>query len=157
MESHQSTPFGYVGRVKNTSGSTFYQGRISNSVIKHVPDPVDADDPVTLKYLRQYTGTFVPYSNISLEGTDWVQVDEDVVPFFGNRSVTVNGTTEGAPNAQWQICRSNRSDFGIITQGVFSPIDGDCVLQLRWLPQTLLQVRKTNDDFDGVYEVTVNR
>lgn len=149
--------YGYVGRVKNTTGSTFENGYIQNTTIKTIPDPVDPQDPVTLQYLMQYTQTYTPYQIIQLTGTDWVDVSLNIVPWYGNRNVIINGTQENFPNAQWQIARSSANDQSVITQGVYSPMDGQCVLQIRWLPQTLLQIRKTTGDFDGNYEISIQR
>lgn len=154
--SSSAAAFSYVGRLKAEPGSFINKAFITDSRIKQLPDPVDDQDPVTLHYLTQLgIQNMLFIQEMSLQGTAWADVSETVVPWYGNFNLIVNGKLEAFPNAQWQIARASFSDYGNITQGVFAPTNSDCVLQLRWQPNTLLQIRKTTNDFDGEYQIKV--
>lgn len=148
--------YSYIGRIAATEGSDVKQAYIHDSIIKNIPDPVDAQDPVSLRYLqRVIQQNMLTANSISIRDTTWVDVPETNVPWFGNYTLSINAVVEHSPNAQWQIARSSAQEQGVITQGVFSPTNADCVLQIRWLPQTLLQIRKTTNDFNGTYYLRV--
>lgn len=154
QQQQKSSTFGYVGRVFSTKGSLFRSGLIENSAIRLIPDPVDAQDPVTLRYLQNtFSQNLLTATPLTLSDTMWIDVPENAVPWYGNFTVTINALEEFCPNAQWQIARASSQDQGVITQGVFSPMNSDCVLQIRWLPQTLLQIRKTTSDYNGTYYI----
>lgn len=146
--------FGYVGRAALTDGTTIKNAYIDTVHIKRIPDPTELQDPVTLNYLNYFmTQNMLGTKSLSISGSSWVDIPETIVPWYGNYTLHVNATNESYPNAQWQAARASSQDYGVITCGVFSPPNADCVLQIRWLPQTLLQIRKTTSDFDGVYTI----
>lgn len=150
-----SKAYGFVGRVFATEDSYITNSFFTNGTVRNIVDPVDSQDPVTLGYLQRFVANFAVDNIIQLQGNEWIDIKESVIPWCGNFHITVNAFEMNAPNSQWQIARANNEDQGMITQGVFAPSNADCVLQLRWLPQSLVQIRKTTNQFDGNYKIKV--
>lgn len=144
-----------VGRFK-LQDSDVIESRIVRSTVTELPLPINDGDAVSLEYLRNVI-VVNTYQLISLTSTDWKDVQG--MPLFGNRQITINNTVDGGPNACWRVCRSSSSsDVSSLTLPFSNKINNSLpMLEWRWLPYSNLQIRKNVADYDGVYEVSINR
>lgn len=152
-----------VSRNYGNSGSQLIRNgdvvssRITRCSVTDLPIPTKDGDAVPLSFLNQYTSPYVPFIKLKLQGTMWVDVPESYMPSFGNRCVTIECTMAGGPNGHWRVAREAQDVDGEIDRCTFTPKTGPCYLQLQWLANTMLQARKTTNDYDGLYELSSTR
>jgi hypothetical protein len=131
--------------------------RITRSIVSDLPFPSEDGDAISLSFLNQYTSPYIPFIRLNLKGTMWVDVPEAYMPKYGNRCITIECTMSGGPNGHWRVARESQDTDGEIDRYTFTPKTGPCYLSLQWLANTLLQVRKSTDAFDGIYELSTTR
>ncbi len=134
--------------------SDITSSRIVDCVVTELPLPVQGGDAVPLRYLRSFTENNT-YQIITLSGTDWYEITE--IPNFGNRQITVNNLIAGAPNASWRVSRCDVSDLGSQMLLPYSASENDSGLEISWPPFSTLRIRKNTTDYDGNYELSINR
>lgn len=148
--------YGSSGRQLVRDGDII-SSRISRSSVTDLPMPTQYGDAISLGFLNQYTSPYIPFMKLNLQGQMWVDVPESYMPAFGNRCVTIECTMSGGPNGHWRVAREAQDVDGEIDRYTFTPKTGPCYLSLQWLANTMLQVRKSTNDFDGIYELSTTR
>jgi len=134
--------------------SDIKSSRIVQCAISDLQDPINLGDAVSLGFLQSLVTTNA-YIVVGLNGNDWFELDS--MPLFGNRSITINNTISGAPNASWRVSKSDPSNEASITDLAFSPGSDGCTFEVVWMRDTALQIRKTLDTWNGNYEISVIR
>lgn len=153
MTSTVQRPYTYNGRAY-LNDSDIVSSRISSSRITGLTDPIGQTDAVSLGFL-QTSFTTNSFTVVNITGTGWMEIPN--MPLFGNRMITINNITSGAPNASWRVSKSQISAEASFTKLAFSPSDDGCVFEVVWMKDTALQIRKSNDNWDGDYEITISR
>jgi hypothetical protein len=100
------------------------------------------------------TNEFFTYSEITLSGTSWTAVGiPDIVGAF---SFSVS-SKNGGPSATFITAKSTSSFAdGNDTRLVSSPSSTSGVLEIRWLNTSQIEIRKTNVNDDGIYQLVDN-
>jgi hypothetical protein len=100
------------------------------------------------------TNEFFTYSEISLSGTSWTSIG--IPGIVGAFSFSVS-SKNGGPSATFITVKSTSSFAnGNNTRLVSSPSSTSGVLEIRWLNASQIEIRKTNANDDGVYQVVDN-
>lgn len=136
------------------SDSDIKDSRIINCDITALRDPIYAGDAVSLAYLNTSLINN-NYNVINIQGAEWFELD--LMPPFGNRNISISCTQSGGPNAAWRVSKSSESDEPFITNLAFSPSSDGGVFEISWMPNTALQIRKSTTNWDGRYEISVQR
>jgi hypothetical protein len=92
-------------------------------------------------------------STVSLGGVEFVDVIDLAA---GSYQITVS-TTGGGPTASFSVSKSTLDGFANIAKTTSSlGANSTCSLELVWSPNVPLQLRKTTNEFNGMYVVNFN-
>lgn len=152
MSSSAAHPKTYVG-----VGPYYVRsGLVDQTPVVNLPFPVHDDDAVSVRALKAYTDAYKITREITLSGTDYSDLQDDIVS--GSLYVTVlplptDGSSANGPIGSWRLSRAGTTT--IFTETVCKAQDLDTHLEVDWPAGGTPRVRKTTEMYDGTYLVAV--
>lgn len=106
------------------------------------------------EYIKKTNQNGFTENDITLSGTSWV-----ILPFtqvFGAYSLSISNKVLG-PAATFLLAKSTQTrNSSNIIKISSAPGSDFGILEIRWLSNTLVEIRKTTNNYDGVYTVIEN-
>ena len=90
-------------------------------------------------------------SDKTLSGTTYIEISTKLI---GNEIVNICSKVEDAPNALFYISKNDQTKNSAITKLISSNGSYNEKIELRWLPNTGIEIHKNSNNYDGLYEVT---
>jgi hypothetical protein len=126
---------------------------MSNKVITNHAVPTNNGDVVNKLYCDANSNNVIPSFNISLSGTLWTT--DVFVAQEGVYRITIKNGMSGGPCASFELAKNHPSrGASIIRNTSGAGISTEERLEIRWLPNSGIDVRKTGSNYDGTYTVT---
>ena len=130
-------------------------GLVDSTRVVNLPLPTDEDDAVSVRALRAYTDAYKITKQIQLIGTDYTDLQNDTVN--GTLYVTIvpdeiDGSV-GGPVGTWRFSRA--ASTAIFTETSCRATDMSTMLEVDWPKGATPRVRKTTNNFDGTYVVSI--
>jgi len=130
-------------------------GLVDGTRVVNLPLPTDDDDAVSVRALRSYTDAYKITKLIQLTGTDYTDLQNDIVN--GTLYVTIMpDTTDGSvggPVGSWRFSRA--ASTSIFTETTCRASDMVTTLEVDWPKGATPRIRKTTTLYDGTYIVSV--
>lgn len=144
----------FLGFTK--SNSKIQNGYISNSdidmntkVITNHGSPSTGTDVVNKTYCD--ANNKLPIFNTTLNSTSWTNILIDQEGVF---TVTVRNGMSGGPCGSFQLAKNHPSrGASIVRYSSSAGITTEERLEIRWLPGSGIDLRKTGVNYDGTYTV----
>lgn len=125
----------------------------NNHRIKNVQDPVDDQDVVTLKTLRQNITAATIVSVVSLYGTNKIEVSNRLAGVF---TVYVTNRVPNGPNGIFHVLKSDASRHSMtVAMAACLGKTSQERLYLSWPPNEGIQLYKNGLAYDGEYIVKI--
>lgn len=138
-------------------------GKIINSqidmndtyIIKNHPDPIQDTDVVNKRYVDNHIGTGGTGGgtsiNVILNSTNYTDIITSTQGVF---NINVKNSVSGGPCAVFIISKNSSSANFNMTRVVSSAgTTTEERLEVRWDPGEFIKLRKTGNNYDGVYNI----
>jgi hypothetical protein len=135
---------GFVKNVEITNSSLDMNG----STITSVQDPSLPQDAATKNYVDSLTG----YLNVSLSAQNFSLVSDKLK---GSIQLIIEAIVEDGPSGIFLLSKTKSTKHAHIVRQISSPGDSSEKEQLmvRWDPGSGIELKKTNNGFDGNYSI----
>lgn len=120
--------------------------------ITSVLDPVDPQDAATKFYVDRQVTTLVQTFEVQLAGQAFVEVSNLK---YGSYQVLVMSLQEGGPVGSFVLLKLSEYSQGVITSALVLKTPTGEQLVVDWPPNSAVLVRKSGDNFDGLYRVKI--
>lgn len=140
------------------SNSKIENGNIYNSkidmnsgIITNHNTPILGTDVVNKNYCDSRSIPSIPSINISLSGTVWTTIllDQD-----GDFEISVKNMISGGPSARFMLSKNDASrQASIIRVTSCAGVTTEERLEIRWLANDGIDLRKNKPNYDGTYLV----
>lgn len=124
---------------------------MDNGVITSIGPPISGGDSVNKTYCDANSIAGIPTISVTLTGTNWNTILNNQLGAF---DIMVINSVVGGPTAKFTILKSESNRHASIqrwgsTYGTTSLER----LEIRWLPNTGIEMRKNGSGHDGIYKV----
>ena len=143
-------------RIKNGSiySSTIDMGTTGGStgVITNHGTPVTGLDVVNKAYCDNNNNSGIPSFNITLSGQTW----NNILPttYEGDITLSVKNSVSNGPSARFSLCKSEASrQASIIRWNSMAGLTTEERLEVRWLANSGIEIRKNGPGYDGSYTI----
>lgn len=119
--------------------------------ITSVADPTANQDAVTKFYCDQNSANGIPTITITLSGTSWTQI---LLEQLGTFDIIISNVIVGGPCGKFTIMKSEASRNASIQRWGSSA--GSTTferLEMRWLPNSGIELRKNGVNYNGNYRL----
>lgn len=124
---------------------------MNNKIITTHGTPVSGLDVVNKNYCDGNRGSSVPFFNITLSGVSWTSVFLTQQGLF---DITVRNSMTGGPCAKFEVSKNDPSrNASIIRWNSCAGTTTEERLEIRWLPNNGIDIRKNKTGYDGTYTV----
>lgn len=145
-----------VGFSKNNS--TIKNGVVYNSsinmnggvIISH-GTPTSPLEVANKAYVDSVSSTGIPVINISLSGVVWTQI---LISQSGDFTISVKNMITNGPSAKFSLSKNEPSrQAAIIRHTSCAGLITEERLEIRWLPNDGIDLRKNKPGYDGTYQI----
>jgi hypothetical protein len=112
--------------------------------------PVVDTDAVTKLYCDQNSSSEILFVNATLSGTNWIEVIPDLIGVY---DIFVVGQISGSACAKFTLIKNSQAKQASISRWSSSAGTGLQRIEIRWLPNNGIEIRKNKIGQDGVYKV----
>lgn len=106
------------------------------------------------QYIKRTNGEGFLETQILLVGTSWTSIP--ITQVFGAYSLSISNNILG-PTATFILSKSTQTHItSAIIKISSAPGTDDSVLEIRWLANSVIEIRKTSNNYDGIYTVIDN-
>lgn len=119
--------------------------------ITSVRDPVDQQDAATKEYVDNQVSSIVQTQNITLTGQAFAEV---INLSHGAYKLMVHSTFEGGPIGEFTCMKISGSSVGIVNAEALKTPTGEQLI-VTWPANSAILMRKSGDNFDGIYRVRI--
>lgn len=138
-----------------TGNNTIKNGLVTGTKVINLPTPTNPGDAATKFYVDSQVGSGGLPSNlitfgITLTNTTPVQIFSDTRGIF---DFYIANDFNG-PLAKFNAIKTTVTSIGSVNRIMSAPGKNAgiaCYLEIEWLPNSGVYIRKTNNDFNGVY------
>lgn len=138
--------------------STITQSAINQSTldmdmknITSVKDPVDAQDAATKWYVDNQVATVVQTQVVQLNGQAFAEI---INLTHGAFKMIVQSTFEGGPVGEFTCMKVSDASIGTINANAIKTPTGEQLI-VSWPANSAILIRKSGDNFDGLYRVRI--
>jgi hypothetical protein len=119
--------------------------------ITSLADPTANQDAVSKFYCDANSSNGIPTFTITLTGTSWTQV---LLDQYGTFDIIVSNVVVGGPCAKFTIMKSEASRNASIQRwGSSAGTNTFERLEMRWLPNNGIEIRKNGSNYNGSYKL----
>ena len=126
---------------------------MGNGVITTHGTPVSGLDVVNKDYCdNNNSGSSIPSFNITLSGQTW----NNILPttYEGDITLSVKNSVSNGPSARFSLCKSEASrQASIIRWNSMAGLTTEERLEVRWLANSGIEIRKNGPGYDGSYTI----
>lgn len=119
--------------------------------ITSVADPTANQDAVTKLYCDLNSSSGIPTLTVTLTGTSWTQV---LLDQFGTFDIIISNVVTGGPCGKFTLMKSEASRNA--SNQRWGSSAGSTTferLEMRWLPNIGIELRKNGVNYDGSYRL----
>ena len=150
-----SSIFGFSKSNSKIQNGSVYDSAIDmqNRIITNHGVPTSNTDVVNKFYCDNNSNNVIPSFNITLTSNLWTT--DVFLSQEGLFKITVKNGMSGGPCASFEVAKNHPSrGASIIRHSSGAGILGEERLEIRWLPNSGIDLRKTGTNYDGTYIVT---
>ena len=142
------------GSIISNSSITTSSIDMNGGVITSGGTPINPGDLVTKQYADSLTstGSGIPTSVITLTDTNYTNILPTVLN--GTIQLFIKNIISGGPSGSFNLSKSEAiRDTSYTRNSSSAGITTSERLEIRWLPNTCIELRKTGDNYNGTYSI----
>jgi hypothetical protein len=127
---------------------------MSGGIITNHSTPLLATDVANKAYVDSLFAANFLNANTTLIGTTWTDIP--LIVLTGQLRVSVKNSVIDGPSASFELTKSKASSGACIIR--ITSMAGEITnerLEMRWLANNTLSLRKTGVNYDGIYNIKI--
>jgi len=150
-----SSIFGFSKSNSKIQNGSIYDSAIDmqNRIITNHGVPTTNNDVVNKFYCDSNSNNVIPSFNITLTSTLWTT--DVFLAQEGLFKIIVKNGMSGGPCASFEVAKNHPSrGASIVRYSSGAGLLGEERLEIRWLPNSGIDIRKNGTNYDGTYTIT---
>jgi hypothetical protein len=119
--------------------------------ITSVKDPVDRQDAATKGFVEDQLASIIQTQMVQLNGQAFAEV---INLTYGAYKLIVQSTFEGGPVGEFTCMKISNGTIGTINANAIKTPTGEQLI-VTWPANSAILIRKSGDNFDGLYRVRI--